>query len=410
MQQPTFQELKTRVGIDDVAYSLGYQLNRRAGVGRYIELILPDGQNGKLDTIVISHPTQKERQRFFHRNGSSKGDVVTFIGENLSRFNKFGRNQWEVIGKVMADFANMPIMDNADRGYGNNLGYPPQEFNPKRYTGQTVFGNTDYAMGFFSERGITKETVSVFAPHIEVVTDRKNKFGLPMIGFPYREAGFKDDLLGYELRGEKGFKGKAAGTNSRTAMWIAGIPSALNNPQNVSHVYFAESALDAMSFYQANEKKIDLAHSAFVSVGGALSNGQVNGVMKHFNLAKAVDCFDNDLTGRIYGMRMAGLVDGKRLNIMQVGDNLIISTENKDVNIEMPIGKAGVKELSRHMELSGRVEVWKPPVNYKDWNDVVRGMPLEALQLKTKFQRDEHLGRLRDEMRERKEVKSGFRR
>lgn len=406
--QVSFQDLKQRVGIDDVAYSLGYQLNRRAGVGRYIELILPDGKGEKLDTIVISHPNQKERQRFFHRNGSSKGDVVTFIGENLNRFNKFGRNQWEVIGKVMADFANMPIMDNSERNHNCMLGYKPTEFNPKRYIGQSVFGNTDYVMGIFGERGLTKETVSLFAPHIDVVTDQKNKFGLPMIGFPYREAGFDDKLLGYELRGEKGFKGKAAGTNSRTAMWIAGIPSALNNPQNVERVYFAESAYDAMSFYQANQAKIDLTHSAFVSLGGAMSNGQVNGVLKHFSMAKAVDCFDNDLAGRIYGMRMAALADGKRLNILQVGDNLKVETDGKKFDI--PIGKAGVKELSKHMELSGRVQVMKPPVNYKDWNDVVRGMPLEALELKTKFQRDENLGRIRNEMRERKEVKSGFRR
>lgn len=406
--QVSFADLKQRVGIDDVAYSLGYRLNRRAGVGRYIELILPDGQNGKLDTIVISHPNKKERQRYFHRNGSSKGDVVTFIGENISRFNKFGRNQWEVIGKVMADFANMPVFDNREqRSY--TLGYKPEVFNPKRYTGQTVFNNSDYALGVFAERGISKETVSVFAPHIEVVKDQKYKFGMPMIGFPYREAGFKDDLLGYELRGEKGFKGKAAGTNSRTAMWIAGIPSALNNPQMVERVYFTESAYDAMSFYQANQEKIDLTHSAFVSLGGAMSNGQVNGALKHFCNAKAVDCFDNDLAGRIYGMRMSALADGKRLNILQVGDKLKINVDNKE-EFEMSTGKASVKELEKHMKPSGRSASWKPPANYKDWNDVVRGMPLEALELKTKFQRDENLSRIRSEMRERKEVKSGFRR
>lgn len=160
----------------------------------------------------------------------------------------------------------------------------------------------------------------------------------------------------------------------------------------------------ARQFYQANQAKIDLTHSAFVSVGGALSNGQVSGVMKHFNLAKAVDCFDNDLAGRIYGMRMAALADGKRLNIVQVGENLKVETDGKKFDI--PIGKASVKELAKHIELSGRTEVWKPPINYKDWNDVVRGMPLDALELKTKFQRDENLSLLRSEMRERKEAKS----
>ena len=398
--------MKPRVGIDDVAFSLGYKLNRQAGVGRYIELILPDGRGEKLDTIVISHPQEKDRQRYFHRNTGKRGDVVDFIGENLNRFNKYGRNQWEVIGKVMADFANMPIIDNHDHGYAGGLGSLNPVFNPKRYTAQSLQGNMDYAMGIFEDRGLSQETVRLFERHIAIVTDQKNKNGLPMIGFPYREPGFSSDLAGYELRGDRGFKGKAAGTNSTTAVWTAGIHSALNNPQMVRHVYFCESAFDAMSFYQANRAKIDLPHSAFVSVGGALSNGQVSGLMSHYCMAKAVDCFDNDLPGRIYGMRMAALLDGKRLSVIQMGDNLRLEMEGKAFDI--PVGKASVEELGKHVKLSDRIEVMKPPVNYKDWNDVVRGMPLEALQLKTKFQRDENLARIRTELRERNECKSGF--
>ena len=406
MSYVSFQEMKPRVGIDDVAFSLGYKLNRQAGVGRYIELILPDGRGEKLDTIIISHPQEKDRQRYFHRNSGKRGDVVDFIGENLSRFNKFGRNQWEVIGKVLADFANMPVVDNHDRGYSGGLGSLNPVFNPKRYTAQPLARNMDYAMGIFEDRGISRETVSLFERHIAIVTDQKNRNGLPMIGFPYREPDFNADLVGYELRGDRGFKGKAAGTNSTTAMWTAGIHSALNNPQMVRRVYFCESAYDAMSFYQANRAKIDLPHSAFISVGGALSNGQVSGLMKHFCMAKAVDCFDNDLPGRIYGMRMAALLDGKRLSVFQMGDNLRLEMDGK--SFDMPVGKASVEELGKFIKLPDRIEVMKPPVNYKDWNDVVRGMPLEALQLKTKFQRDENLARIRTELRERNECKSGF--
>ncbi len=401
----SFKDLKRQVGIDDVAFHLGYQLNRHAGVGKYIELILPDAHGGKLDAIIISHPREKEMQRYFHRNGSSKGDVVDFISENLYRFNKVGRNQWEVIGKVMADFANMPVVDN--RVYANSLGAIAQEFNPKRYVGEPISSNPDYAMGILKERGLTQETINLFSNHISIVRDTQNKFGLPIIGFPYREPG-NDKVVGYELRGDRGFKGKAAGTNSTTAMWVTGIPSALNNPENVNRVYFCESAYDAMAFYQANRAKIDLPHSAFVSVGGALSNRQVSNVMDHFCLAKAVDCFDNDLAGRVYGMRMAGVVDGISLGVVQVGDKLQIKTDERQ--IEMEIGKANAMELSKHLRLSGRSEMWKPPLNYKDWNDVVRGMPLEALQLKTKFQRDENLSRIRQEMRERNEQKSAFHR
>ncbi len=64
-----FQELKSKVGIDDVAYELGYRLDRKAGVGRYIEMALGDGKE-KRDAIIICNPHDKAAQRFFRRDGS----------------------------------------------------------------------------------------------------------------------------------------------------------------------------------------------------------------------------------------------------------------------------------------------------------------------------------------------------
>ena len=101
-----FKELKSRVGIDDIAYALGYRLDRKAGVGRYIELVLGNG-NDKRDTLIISNPRNKSAQPFFRRAGS-KGDVVTLIRENLNAFFVSGKDDWEKIAKVMARFANMP--------------------------------------------------------------------------------------------------------------------------------------------------------------------------------------------------------------------------------------------------------------------------------------------------------------
>ena len=41
-QTINFKDLKTKVGVDDIAYYLGYRLDRSAGVGRYIEMVLAD--------------------------------------------------------------------------------------------------------------------------------------------------------------------------------------------------------------------------------------------------------------------------------------------------------------------------------------------------------------------------------
>jgi hypothetical protein len=86
----------------------------------------------------------------------------------------------------------------------------------------------------------------------------------------------------------------------------------------------------------------------------------------------------------------------------------MLTIETEGQKFQMEVGKASVKELAQHIPLSSRVGEWKPPVNFKDWNDVVREMPVNALQVKTKFQRDENLAKLRAEMRERDVLKSGF--
>ena len=88
MGLPDFKALKERVGIDDVAYYLGYQVNRLAGVGRFIEMVLPDGNGGHSDSIVIREPQDKANQFYFRHKGYGKGDVIAFIQENINRFDR----------------------------------------------------------------------------------------------------------------------------------------------------------------------------------------------------------------------------------------------------------------------------------------------------------------------------------
>ena len=126
-----FQDLKAKVGIDDVAYALGYRLDRKAGVGRYMELVLGDGKE-KRDALVICHPQDKASQRFFRRDGS-KGDVVTLIRENLNAFNVSGKDEWQKIAKVLSRFANMPEPEyREDREYVQSVRYHAT-FDSSRY-------------------------------------------------------------------------------------------------------------------------------------------------------------------------------------------------------------------------------------------------------------------------------------
>ena len=244
-----FKELKSRVGIDDIAYALGYRLDRKAGVGRYIELVLGEGRERR-DTIIISHPNDKAAQTFFRRDGS-KGDVVTLIRENLDAFFVSGKDEWQKIAKVMARFANMPEPEySEDREYVRSSGHA-QVFDSARYEVKPV--EEDNIPAIFARRGISKDTVAAFAPFITLIRDKRNgKFDGYNIGFPYTDTEGK--VKGYEIRGHGGYKSKAAGTDSSTAAWVADLSR--SKSMAVRSVFFCESALDAMAFYQINRVRI----------------------------------------------------------------------------------------------------------------------------------------------------------
>lgn len=393
MGLPDFKALKERVGIDDVAYSLGYRVNRLAGMGRYIEMCLCDAHNSHVDTIVIREPKDKANQSYFRHSGQGGGDVISFITENIHSFHETGRNQWEIVGKVLSRMANEPIPEYGDSAYLDKMGYTGrQSFSLERYDVQPIAEHMVAGMTFLTPRGITKETLEAFSPFIVRIRDLKmESYRNYNIGFPYREPG-KDDVVGYEIRGFNKFKSKATGTNSTTAAWIVDM-SPYGNPRGVENVYFAESAYDIMAFYQVNRLKLDKDNSVFVSIGGTFSDLQVAGIMRYYTNANAVDCFDNDLAGRVYGIRMAGIVSGMHLNVVKTDEAVRIKAGGKEILLDPE--KTTVKELDRHVNFCNRIQQWKPPEEFKDWNDVVMRRPYIQKAESNKFQRDAALAERR---------------
>ena len=392
-QTVNFKYLKAKVGVDDIAYHLGYRLDRSAGVGRYIEMVLPD-TTGHKDKLIIKNPKEKAAQTYFRRNGAKGGDVVSLIRENLNSFHESGRNEWEIIGKVMARFANEPIPDYGDSLYLAKAGYSDNRvFDPKLYETKEIGSDLSEVMAFFAQRGINEETVAVFAPFIKQIRDScHTTYKQFNIGFSYTEAG-KDKVVGYEIRGFGSFKSKAAGTNSTTGAWIADLSQG-GEPADIRNVYFAESAYDIMAFYQLNHLRLDAAHSVFVSLGGTFSDGQVKGIMSHYPEAKAMDCFDNDLAGRIYGIRMAALLEGIRMNIHKEDSEIKITIGDK--NFDIPNDQLSIRELRKHVHIRYNVGEWKAAENYKDWNDQLMGKQLEVVPIENKFARDRNLADRRE--------------
>ena len=380
--QVNFKELKSRVGIDDVAYALGYRLDRKAGVGRYIELVLGDGQN-RQDTIIVSNRRDKASQTFFRRDGS-KGDVVTFIRENINSFNVFGKDDWQKVAKVMARFANMPEPEfKEDREYVRAATIH-QSFDESRYEVKPI--DLNRIPRLFSQRGISDETVRTLAPFVSLIRDTKNEnFDGFNIGFPYTDSA-QSSPKGYEIRGMGGYKSKAAGTNSSSAAWVADLSG--DNSYLVKSVFFFESAFDAMAFYQVNKAQLN-DKIALISIGGTFSDKQITNTMERFPNARAFDCFDNDLAGRIYGLRMMAIVEDFPIKISKTEIGLKVEAKGKsfDVTPERSI----TSQVSENISIRHKMGQWTPPKAFKDWNDCLMNKPMGISLTPTKTNRDAHL-------------------
>lgn len=378
-----FKTLKSRVGVDDVAYALGYRLDRKAGVGRYIELVLGEGSN-KRDTIIVSNPHNKAAQTFFRRDGS-KGDVVSLIRENLNSFFVRGDNEWHKVAKVMARFANMPEPEfKEDREYVRTSAVSRQ-FEADRYELKEVTANR--IPRILAERGFSYDTVKAFEPYLTMIHDTRNEgFDGYNIGFPYTMHG-NDDIQGYEIRGLSGYKSKAAGTNSNTASWVVNFSSG-----NVKNVYFFESGFDAMAFYEVNRLKLD-SSIALVSIGGTFSDNQVLDIIKRFPKARLNDCFDNDIPGRIYGLRLMALAENLPIKISKTDNGLIV--ESRDMQLEVSPKRPIRVQMSESFKLRSRYAEWTAPKAYKDWNDCLLNNPIAPILTPNKHERDNNLAEQR---------------
>lgn len=327
----TFSEYKQKISIIDLLVHLGYKFDKSKGKSRP-NFVLQDEKGNDIDRVIITNPDTPANQGYWRRDGS-KGDLITFVRENLKSFGITGRNEIDCINKVLSKFSNELHKEfNLQEYLAKNEIRRQESFNPDRYVGFSIKCQEHVADFLFQPRGITRETVAAFSEHIFLVYDTEARLKFKNIGFPYTQPG-SDEIEGFEFRGQAGFKGKAAGTNSQTALWIADFSNGKSHPSDIQYIFFAESALDILSLYQLNKNKIDLPQSVFASIGGSFSERQITGMLNYYPNAFAVDCFDNDEAGLLYGRRMAKL--------------------------------AGEKFRSL-----------KAPATYKDWNDALMKKPL----------------------------------
>lgn len=175
--------------------------------------------------------------------------------------------------------------------------YDIHQFNPQDRATQKKF------YPFFKHRGIDLYTQYAFHRNFCLATKhREDGMKYTNLAFPLTVPKDTGQVVGLEERGRPrmdgsgSYKGKAEGSNSSQGLWIAS--PAKTTLTEAKHIYWFESAYDAMAYYQlhqANDK--DLRKAVFISTGGNPTVEQMRGVLTLSLPAKQHICFDTDLAG-----------------------------------------------------------------------------------------------------------------
>lgn len=366
-----YKEFKKNINLMEVAAELGYKLVKSDGL-KWPTMVKTDGGGRKIDSIVICHPESNENMGFF-RHGGNSGDVINFVREHLNELQHYGKTEIEILKNLSKVEDKQKDISTAATWVREN--YKNRKFDLSGYNLESL-KNRVYLMNFLLKaRGINQRTAELFSDNLIRVTHwvRSNKEGekpwlATNLGFPYRVPGQKD-IVGLELR-HNGFKSKVAGSNSSDAVWSADFCN--NNPNKVKYVYFAESPFDIMAMYQLNAHRINLELSAFVATGGAFSKNQIINAMNRYSTARAVDCFDNDLAGRLYGIKMEMLLEGRNIAIVQQGKECQFTIDNGQ-QFSIDNDTVSLNAFRKNAQTNKTVAVLKANPNFKDWNDMLMG-------------------------------------
>lgn len=389
--QRRFQDYKERISIMQVALELGYRHDPKKGKTTP-SFVLHDHHGKECDRIYIKNPNNNANSYWWRRSNAAGqrewGDVIQFVENNIDRFPESAgcRNTVDAVNKVLGRLANMPedptLM--VQRFLAEKHARQAKPFSIERY--ERFPGAVDSAMKFLTERAISRETAELFRNNFECIRDKESKYKFKNLAFPYSKPGVcpalddKAAITGYEVRGFKGFKSKAEGSDSTISSWQAYLGT--QKAPLITEIHFAESALDIMAYVQQRRHYLDLESSLFVSVGGTFSNEQVKGLLTAYPHAKPVLHFDNDINGFMYDCRTACLIEGKELRSTVVGGKVNFNVGEKAFSLDLD----GIS-YNKFREASGlrpNMSVEKAPGNFKDWNDVlIEGMKSNVTGQKT---------------------------
>jgi len=349
-----FKDYRERVPILQLAEHLGYKPVK----GKYTKArpVLKDASG---DTILIKNPTNPSIQMYWNLgNNREHGSVIDFVKHNLSRFDVQGRNETDSINKILSQFAGIAY-DNTkylDQSIDTQKTFVLEEFKP-------VIPEVKNLHYLTTQRKISEKTLNEFLPFIRIIDNN----GYKNVAFPYVIADQDDRIRGFEIRNYGGFKSFSAGGDKVNATWVADFSPV---KAGVQKVFFFESAIDALSFFEIKPVPFEKETSVFVSSGGFPCISQFKHVLDAYPLMASVyACHDNDLSGHLFDIQLACLRIGKTLIKKTLSDSVEFVTNDKSFSLKNE--RVNLKNFIKKSGIPDDVIALKPN-NANDWNEVLQ--------------------------------------
>lgn len=303
----TQDDFLQRLDIRDILLDAGYRQNRRFGL-RLSSFIRTDSEGKRIrgDKFVITQHgkccSQPPRQKEYN--------VVSFIKEHPALFAEYreGIDPNRLVNLVCSRLLNIPVREygvqtaptKTDLRPFDIADYDLYPFNPQDRETQKEF------YPYFKNRGIDLRTQNAFHRDFYLATKHDaDDTAYTCLAFPLTLPKGDGTVVGFEERdcvrmdGNGSYKGKAKEGNVSEGLWIAspvGTPLA-----EAGHIYWFESACDAMAYYQLHQaQNQELRKAVFVSTGGSPTVAQMRGVLSAALPARQHICFDTDLAGIEY--------------------------------------------------------------------------------------------------------------
>ena len=300
----TQDDFLQRLDIREVLLDAGYRQNRRFGL-RLSSFIRTDCEGKRIrgDKFVITQQgkccSQPPRQKEYN--------VVSFIKEHPTLFAEYheGIDPNRLVNLVCSRLLDIPVKEcevqtvpaKQDLRPFDITDYDLHPFNPQDREMQKTF----YL--YFKNRGIDLSTQNAFHRHFCLATRHgADGTAYSCLAFPLTLPKNDGKVVGFEERdcvridGSENYQDKGKEGNASEGLWIAspaGTPLA-----EAKHIYWFESACDAMAYYQLHQaQNQELSEAVFISTGGSPTVEQMQGVFSTALPARQHICFDTDLAG-----------------------------------------------------------------------------------------------------------------